>query len=631
MTGREARRRAYRARVRKVAGRPSVATGKGRYVAVRVVLVAVLVIAGLRLVFVQGFQAEELSAKAESQRTTTITVPAQRGSILDRNGVELAFSVETRALSVNPRQMRRTWEEYAQRNPGQGQNFATRAAAAARFIAGKLAGKVTEKDLLDAFNSDRAFTYLAKDVEPSVADEIRKEFPEIATEKQAAREYPGDDLASNVVGLANWRTEDQDVSKHNLHGIAGLEMTRDDDLAGQAGQRVADTAQGSNTIIPGTERDVQPAVPGNDLVLTLDSDVQYMVQRQLADYVARSHAKGGSAVVMDARTGEIYALADDRTFNPNDRGTYTPELMNDQAVTTPYEPGSVNKVVTATAAIDLGLTTPDAANEVPGSLKVADATVHDAWVHGTVDYTTAGIFAKSSNVGTLLLAQKVGPDKYVDYLKRFGIGQDTGMGLPGESRGSVPPKSSWTGSTFGNLPIGQGLSMTVVQMAGMYQAIANDGLRVQPRIVKQEVKPDGTVIPEPAPATERVASPETAKTVRDMLRAVTQSGKGGNSGTAPTAALEGYQISGKTGTGQQVNPVTKAYSDTLYNITFAGILPADNPRFVVGIRLDAPDTTLPVGHSAAPLFHDIASYLTQRYQIPLSPEPSPYIRLVADS
>jgi cell division protein FtsI (penicillin-binding protein 3) len=304
--------------------------------------------------------------------------------------------------------------------------------------------------------------------------------------------------------------------------------------------------------------------------------------------------------------------------------------MNDKAVTTPYEPGSVNKVITATAAIDSGVTTPQAVNTVPGSLKIADHTVHDAWTHGTVNYTTTGVFAKSSNIGTLLLAQQVGPDRYMDMLKRFGIGQNTGLGLPGESRGFVPARNTWTGTTFGNLPIGQGLSMTVVQMAGMYQAIANNGLRVQPRIVKDEVKPDGTVVPEPAPATTQVVSPQNATTVRDMLRAVTQNGKNGNSGTAPTAALEGYQISGKTGTGQQINPATGAYSDSLYNITFAGILPADNPRFVVGIRLDAPDTTLPAGHSAAPLFHDVASYLAQRYQIPLSTTPAPFSPLVVN-
>jgi cell division protein FtsI (penicillin-binding protein 3) len=219
----------------------------------------------------------------------------------------------------------------------------------------------------------------------------------------------------------------------------------------------------------------------------------------------------------------------------------------------------------------------------------------------------------------------------MDLVGKFGLGQRTGVGLPGESAGSVPARQQWSGTTFGNLPIGQGLSMTVLQMAGMYQAIANDGLRVPPRIISGETRPDGTWVPEPAPAPVRVVSPQTAKTVRDMMRAVTQHGKGLNNGTATTAALEGYQISGKTGTAQQVDPRTKAYSDHLYNITVAGILPADHPRFVVGIRLDAPDTTLQVGDSAAPLFHDIASYLTQRYQIPLSDGPTPVVPLVVST
>ena len=626
------RRRPYTARVRQVAGRPTAATGKGRYVAVRVILVGVLVVAGLKLVQVQGFQAGALSAKAESQRTTTITIPAERGSIVDRDGTKLAFSVETRALSVNLRLMRKNWADFAQKNPTLGQNFETRAAAAAKVLAAKLPGKITEQEALADFHKNQDFTYLVTDVEPSIADEITKQFPEIGSETRAAREYPAGTLASNVVGLANWRMDDPDVSQHNLHGLDGLELTRDADLAGTPGKMIADTAQGSDTVvIPGTERDAQAAVPGNNLVLTLDSDVQYALQSQLSAYVAQSHAKGGSAVIMDAKSGEIYGLADDRTFNPNDPSTYTPDLMNDKAVTTPYEPGSVNKVITATAAIDMGVTAPESVNVVPGTLKVADHTVHDAWAHGTVHYTTTGIFAKSSNIGTLQLAQQVGPDKYLEYLKKFGIGQSTGLGLPGESRGYVPARNTWTGTTFGNLPIGQGLSMTIVQMAGMYQAIANNGLRVQPRIVKEEVKPDGTMMPEPAPQTEQVVSPQTATTVRNMMRAVVQNGKNGNSGTAPTAALEGYQISGKTGTGQQINPATGAYSDSMYNITFAGILPADNPRFVVGIWLDAPDTTLPAGHSAAPLFHDIASYLAQRYQIPLSQTATPYMPLVADN
>jgi cell division protein FtsI (penicillin-binding protein 3) len=592
-------------------------------------LVAVLLVAGGKLVQVQWFEAGALSAAAERQRTQTIDIPAQRGSIVDRNGAKLAFSVEVRSLAVNLKALRKNMDDLKAKNPATKRTFDTETAEAAKYIAAKVPNQLTEQQLLDLLRKPASFTYLEHNVEPSVATDIQKHFTWISIEKRALREYPGGSLAANIVGAANWRSDDPDVSKHNLHGLVGLELMRDNDLAGTPGRMLVNTKNGSdNVVIPGTERDLQAAVPGSDLELTIDSDLQYEVQRQLADYVQQTHAKGGQAVVLDAKTGEVYALANDKTFDPNDQSTWTTDDMADPAVTTPFEPGSVNKVVTATGAIDSGIATPESTMQVPGSLQVADRTVHDAWNHGTQTFTTTGIFAKSSNVGTLLLAQKLGEEHYSNLLKLFGLGQRTGVGLPGESAGSVPARSQWSASTFGNLPIGQGLSMTILQMAGMYQAIANDGLRVEPRIVKAKVNPDGVTVPEPAPKAVRVVSPQTAKTVRDMMRAVTQKGKGQQSGTAPSAAVEGYQISGKTGTGQQVDPRTRAYSDHLYNITFAGILPADHPRFVVGIRLDAPDTTLPAGHNAAPLFHSIASYLTQRFQIPLSDGPSPQVPLV---
>ncbi|GLY39160.1 cell division protein FtsI [Amycolatopsis sp. NBRC 101858] len=622
-------RRTYAAGTRSAAARRGNGGNRGRFSAVRLILVAMLLAAGVKLVQVQWFEAGALSAAAERQRAQTIDIPAQRGSIVDRNGAKLAFSVEVRSLSVNLKALHKNMDDFAAKNPGTKKTFDAETAAAAKYIAAKVPNQLTEQQLLDLFHKQASFTYLEHNVEPSVAADIVKNFAWIGVEKRALREYPGGSLASNIVGAANWRSDDPDVSKHNLHGLVGLEQLRDNDLAGTPGRMLVNTKNGSdNVVIPGTERDLQAAVPGSDLELTIDSDLQYEVQRQLADYVQQSHAKGGQAVVLDAKTSEVYALANNTSFDPNDQSTWTSEDLANPAVTTPFEPGSVNKIVTATGAIDYGIATPESTIQVPGLLQVADKTVHDAWTHGTQTFTTAGIFAKSSNIGTLLLAQKIGEERYADLLKKFGLGQRTGVGLPGESAGVVPARSQWSATTFGNLPIGQGLSMTVLQMAGLYQTIANDGVRVEPRIVKAKVNPDGTTVPEPAPKSVQVVGPQTAKTVRDMMRAVAQNGKGLQKGTAPTAAVEGYQISGKTGTGQQIDPRNKGYSDHLYNITFAGILPADHPRFVVGIRLDAPDTTLPVGHSAAPLFHSIASYLTQRYQIPLSDGPSPEVPLI---
>jgi cell division protein FtsI (penicillin-binding protein 3) len=598
-----------------------------RVVAVRFLLIASLVAAGLRLIQVQGLEAEALAARAERQRATEIDIPATRGSILDRNGTELAFSVESRVLAYRPNAQRLAIDEYNRQHPDAPLSFDERTAEIARIIRETLGGAVDEQALLEKLRRDTTFIYLVDNVEPARAREIQKKVPEINVEYRAVREYPGHELASNIVGVANWRMDDPDPEKHNLHGLSGLEILRDNDLSGKPGRRIVDTENDSGVVIPGTERDVQAAVDGSDLELTIDADLQFFLQQRLGDYAARSGAKSASAVIMDAHTGEVFALANDKSFDPMELGGFDLTEMGNPAVTTPYEPGSVNKIVTALTAIEYGITTPDEHMVVPGQIRVADRMVGDAWPHGRLNLTVTGVFAKSSNVGTLMIAQQVGPDRFADMLSRLGLGQRTGVGLPGESPGRVPPRGQWSGSTFGNLPIGQGLSVTVLQMAAMYQTVANDGVRVPPRIVRAKIHPDGTRVEEPRPDGVRVVSPETAVTVRNMLRAVVQKGPNGNSGTAPQAALTGYQISGKTGTAQQVE--NGRYSNTKHWITFAGILPADSPRFVVGIVLDAPAHGDPDGVSAGPLFHDVASFLAQRYNIPMSKEPSPILPLVA--
>jgi cell division protein FtsI (penicillin-binding protein 3) len=603
-----------------------------RVVVVRFFLIAALVAAGVKLIQVQGFEAEALAEKAERQRTTKIDLPAMRGSIVDRNGGQLAFSVESRALAFQPKATRAgiaTHNKNIKDGDGEGEplDFDTETARMAKVIAAKTGEP--EDELLDKLRADKTFVYLADNVVPEVARQIQDEFPSIITEYRAEREYPGRSTAANIVGVANWRTDDPNVKKHDLHGLAGLEMLRDNELAGTSGSQIVATEEGGDVVLPGTERDTQPAVDGSSIELTIDADLQYFLQQALSGYVATAQARGGSAVIMDAKTGEVYALANDKTFDPSDPASRDPELMRNAAVTDAYEPGSVNKVVTALCAIDQNITSPMDVHQVRGSIKVADRTISDAWSHGTQPFTTTGIFAKSSNVGTLMLAQECGPDRFSDYLRKLGLGKRTGVGLPGESPGSVPPRNQWSGSTFGNLPIGQGLMMTVLQMAGMYQTIANDGVRVPPRIVAARVTPDGKRIAEPKAEPVRVVDAKTAKTVRDMFRAVVQDEPSPNNGTGVPAALTGYQIAGKTGTAQQV--VNGKYSDEFYWITFAGILPADDPRFVVGIMIDRPKYVggPPEGKTAAPLFHAIASHLAQKYNIPLSKEQSPVVPLIA--
>ncbi len=580
------------------------ASARMRLRAGRALLVAVLGIATLKLVVIQSLQAPDLNAASARQLITEIPLPAERGAILDGAGRPLAFSIEANALVANPRTIART-----------------HGAGTAEYVSRMaiVVGQATGQDpaaLLALLTSDKGYVVLAKLVDPGVAQQMHDLFPEIALERREAREYPGGSLAANVVGSATWDATD---TPGKLTGRVGLESSQDNLLSGSNGVREVDTAEGSTAEIPGSVRYERPAVPGSTLQLTLDSDLQYTVQRDLTAFVAKTRARpDSSVVVLDVATGKVRALATGQTFDPTNPGAATAGQLGDPAVTSPFEPGSVNKIVTMSAAIEYGVSKPDDVLNVPGSIKVADRTINDAWKHGLAHYTLTGVLAKSSNVGTIMTAQKVGPDRFADMLGRYGLGVKTGVGLPGESAGSVPPMATWSGSTFGNLPIGQGLSMTVLQMVGMYQAVANNGLRIPPRIIESTTTPDGVRTEVPTPAGVQVVSPQTAATLRMMLTAVTQDVHG-QRGTGPTAAVPGYQIAGKTGTAQQVNPVCGCYSASTYWITFAGMLPAQNPRYVVGIMLDAPAGA----SSAAPLFHDIATYLAQRDHIPLTTNPTP--------
>jgi cell division protein FtsI (penicillin-binding protein 3) len=568
--------------------------------------VIALLAAGVKLVGLQTVMAGQLSAESAKQRTTRVAVLAGRGDILDRSGNPLAFSVDTRAITANPRLIK-----------------ANRGAQASRYTAGIAAdlAQHTGKDpaaLLAELDSDKGYVVLATDVDPEIARAFAQRYPEIKLESRESRRYPGGTLASNVVGAAGWDTE-----RGTLRGLVGLESARDASLGGVNGFRVVDTAEGSDTVIPGSTRAEQVATPGSTLRLTLDADLQYTVQRLLVQHVERTGARGGSAVVLDAGTGEVRALANSQTFDPNDLGAASAPQLGNPAVTSPYEPGSVNKVVTMAAALEYGVARPDTVFTVPDHFKIADRTVSDAWPHPPQQFTLTGVLAMSSNVGTLMTAHQVGQDRFADMLHRFGIGERTGIELPGESPGRVPPRSEWSGTTFGNLPIGQGLSMTVLQMAGMYQAVANNGVRVPPRIVTSTVSPDGTERPEPRPEPVRVITEQTAAELRGMLHAVTQDASG-QRGTGPLARVSGYEVAGKTGTAQQVDPGCGCYLGHTFWITFAGMLPADNPRYVIALMLDAP----PGGDSAAPLFRDIAGSIAQRERIPVSTGPPPPIQIL---
>ncbi|WP_419866375.1 peptidoglycan D,D-transpeptidase FtsI family protein [Mycobacterium kyorinense] len=586
-----------------------------------VVIFVALIVAAVQLFYLQVPRAAGLRAEAAGQLKVTDVEKAVRGSIVDRNNNQLAFTIEARALTFQPRKIRKQLAE-AKEKKASSPDPQQRLRDIAKEVATRLNNKPNSATVLKKLQSDETFVYLARAVDPAIASAIITKYPEVGAERQDLRQYPGGSLAANIVGGIDW----------DGHGLLGLEDSLDAALAGTDGSITYDRGS-DGVVIPGSYRNQHKAVNGSTVQLTIDDDIQFYVQQQVQQAKNLSGAHNVSAVVLDAKTGEVLAMSNDNTFDPSqDIGRQGDKQMGNLPVSSPFEPGSVNKIITASSVIEYGLSNPDEVLQVPGSIHMGGVTVHDAWNHGVTPYTTTGVFGKSSNVGTLMLAQRVGPDRWFDMLRKFGLGQRTGVGLPGESAGLVPPIDQWSGSTFSNLPIGQGLSMTLLQMAGMYQAIANDGLRMPPRIVKATIGPDGTRTEEPRPQGVRVVSSQTAQTVRNMLRAVVQRDPMGyQQGTGPAAAVEGYQISGKTGTAQQINPACGCYFDDVYWITFAGLATTDNPRYVIGIMMDNPHHAADgsPGTSAAPLFHNIAGWLLQRENVPLSADPGPPLTLQA--
>ncbi|MDN6439689.1 MAG: penicillin-binding protein 2 [Corynebacterium nuruki] len=591
-----------------------------------IVVIVCTVVLVARLVQLQVIEGPSLSAEASQQRTAVLADPAKRGAIVDDEGRELAYTMDARALSVHPKSLLPWMEERHELDPDDVAEPTERLEQIIREVPGMLGdgAQINPEDLRRKLTSDSTYEVLVRDVDPDKAEAVAKKFPEITAERQDVRQYPNGAVAANVIGK---------ISRDN-EGQFGLELSQDAKLQGIDGSRTVDIG-GSGNVVPGSTRDEHPSVNGDTYHLTLDVDAQTYVQQATQQAKEKSGADSASVVVMDAKTGKIRAMATSDTINPQgdlDKQLDQGKEFGNRTVEAAYEPGSVAKVMTAAAAIQEGKTTPDEVLQVPGQIEMSGVTVKDAWEHGTVPYTTTGVFSKSSNVGTLMLASRVGQENYDKYLQKFGIGQSLDLGLPGETSGYVPDLNQWSGGTFANLPIGQGMSMNLVQMTGIYQAMANSGVRVQPTLIDKVTSADGTDIPQPEPATTEVVSPQTARTVVDMFRGINQDDPTGvQQGTAPAAAIQGYQTSGKTGTAQQIDPDTGAYSNSAYWITYAGMAPADDPRYVVGIMLDNPErsTDGTGGQSAAPLFHDVMSWLLDHYNVPLSPEAAPRMTLEA--
>ncbi|MCW2528530.1 MAG: ftsI, partial [Pseudonocardiales bacterium] len=550
------------------------------------VCVLLLVVTG-RLVQLQGIGDNNYAADASAERLTTVSLHAARGSIVDRNGVVMAYTADAKDIVADPTQVATTPVKGATCTAPDKVGYAMKLAP--------LTGVAVDV-LVAGLSKEGQYALLAKAIPPGQASQIDDlNLCGIYVESTTERLYPGQTTGANVVGFVHSDGE----------GGAGIEEQYNGLLSGTDGTYTYErTATGS--VNPAGVSQRTAAVNGGSVTLTISQDLQYWVQAKLDEAIKDSGARSGQVVVQDAKTGQILALAGNNTYNSQDPDTVGKTVSENAPIQTAFEPGSVNKVVTFSAALEKGLITPTTVLSVPDVIQMGGVAVHDAWWHPAQNFTATGILAESSNVGTLEIAQKVGAGAFQSYLKAYGMGKPTGIELPGESAGVVREIKDWSDSTFSNLPIGQGVSMTALQMTSMYQTIANNGVRIEPRIVESVTNPDGSVVATKPPAGVRVTSATTAETLRTMLESVMLKG-----GTGTKAAIPGYRIAGKTGTAQQPDPTTGQYSASIYWDTYAGIAPADDPRFVVGIMIDNPAHGLHGGDVAAPLYKEIAAYELQ--------------------
>jgi cell division protein FtsI (penicillin-binding protein 3) len=547
-----------------------------------------------RLVQLQGVDHSNLAGQAAAQRVDTVTLHALRGSIVDRDGTVLAYTSNAQDITADPKQVM----------PADRAHYAT-------VLAPLL--NVSQAAVLSGLQQEGQYALLAKALAPTAAQKIMDlGLPGIYTQATTQRQYPGHTTGANVIGTVY----------ADGKGAAGIEAALDSVLAGRDGTMTYSVDNLGN-VNPSSRTTSTPAQNGATVKLTLDQSLQYVAQQYLDTAVPESGARGAQMAILDVHTGQVLALASSGTFDAADPETINPNVPIDPPIMSAFEPGSVQKAITFAAALQQKVITPQSLVSVPDSIDMGGVTVSDAWSHPTEKFTATGVLAESSNVGTLKIAQKLGPATWYRYEKAFGVGTKTGIELPAESSGYVPPLKDWSASTFANLPFGQGESMTVLQLASIYQTIANNGVRIPPRIVQSVTKSDGSVTTTEQPKGIKVVDPSTAKTLRTMLESVTLPG-----GTGVKAAIPGYRVAGKTGTAQQPDPAHGgAYSSWMNWDTFAGMIPADDPQFVVSIMVDNPAHGVEGGDVAAPLFHQIASYEVQHAHIPPTGSASRHVPL----
>src|SRR5713226_6271031 len=535
-------------------------------------LVAWMLLIGARLVQLQVHQHDDLSARARNQQLGTIETSPTRGQVLDRQGRELARSIETESFFADPRDISNTEET------------ARRIAAITRQDPTELANRLRE-----AKASNKKFVWITRRLDVSTANKIDVlELIGVFSRKEPKRYYPNDSLAAHVLGF---------VGSDEM-GLSGVEQYYNEKIQGDSGKLFLEMDRDRRAF---ESYEVQPH-PGQTVVLTIDQVIQYRTEQALSDAVQRAHAKSGTAIVMDPRTGEILALANAPSFDPNQPTGVSAESRSNGALQSIYEPGSTFKIVAYSAAIEKGLVTPaDKIDCQMGSITVAGRLIHDHHPFGVL--TIADALALSSNVGAIKLGLLVGNESMYDYMKRLGFGTRTGIDLAGESPGIVRPLNRWQPSSIGSIAMGQEVGVTPLQMATAYGVLANGGFLVRPHLVREMRTPDGTIVFQAKTETRRTLKAETTTALCGMLEDVTLRG------TARKAQLNGYTAAGKTGTAQKIDPKTHAYSTTKYIGSFVGFAPANNPAVVIVVVIDEPQGAYHGGDVAAPVFREIAEQI----------------------
>jgi cell division protein FtsI (penicillin-binding protein 3) len=516
-----------------------------------------------RALWLQGVRGGALAAQAASQQTQLVTVPGLRGAILDRRGREMAVSEDAASVYATP---------YQVKNP---QRTAARLAPLL---------KVSDQELLKALTADNGFSYLGRKVGLSTAHRIqRMHLRGIGTLPDSRRSYPQGDLASQVIGAVG--SENQ--------GLSGLEAGEQPVLGETDGrEKLVTDALGDPIRLEG----VTPASDGHDIRTTLDSAIQARTEQVIAEVGQRYAAKGATAIVMDPRNSQVLAMANWPPVDLADLSNADPEDLQNRATGFTYEPGSTFKAFTVAGALEDHVVTPDTSFHLEPTIQVADRTIEDAEPRGPVDLSVAQILAQSSNVGAVTIALKLGATKFSRWVTGFGFGRPTGIQFPAEERGIVPSYADYSGSSIGNLPIGQGLSVTPIQMMAAYAAIANGGILRRPQLLEQV---DGEPVHEPA--GHQVIKPGVAAEVRQMLEGVLAPG-----GTASEVSVPGYTLAGKTGTAQVAE--NGGYSETKFVSSFIGFAPAAHPGLLVAVIVDQPQGDIYGGSVAAPAFGEIASF-----------------------